>query len=263
MRERCGEEMERIKTLRKKMQSGKLVKGFFLTMADPMVSEIAGYAGYDYVWIDAEHGPLDRQEILGHIRAAQGSGCAAFVRVPVVDRNMLKAILDMGPDGLIFPFTDTKEIAEEAVRACSYPDFGGVRGQGPIRAIRYGLLDEAEYIQSAYDRVFKVAQIETMEGYENLDEIIQVDGIDSLFIGAADLGRSILGRRDGTQLDVVYCDICRRVKESGKILGVAIGPTAAEAQRVKELGAQWVVFGQDAKALAAGLKANIDAVADY
>lgn len=255
--------MERIETIRKKMESGKLVKGFFLTMADPMVSEIAGYAGYDYVWIDAEHGPLDRQEILGHIRAAQGSGCAAFVRVPVVDRNMLKAILDMGPDGLIFPFVNTKEIAEEAVRACSYPDFGGVRGQGPIRAIKYGLLDEAEYIQSAYDKVFKVAQIETMEGYENLDEILQVDGIDSLFIGAADLGRSILGRNDGTQLDVVYGDICKRVREKEKILGVAIGPTAEEAQRVKALGAQWVVFGQDARALAAGLKANIDAVKDY
>ena len=81
--------MERVEALKQKMKSGKLVKGFFLTMADPTVSEIAGYAGYDYVWIDAEHGPLDRQEILHHIVAAQGSGCAAFVRVPVTDRNML------------------------------------------------------------------------------------------------------------------------------------------------------------------------------
>ena len=122
--------MERVKRLKEKMESGKLVKGFFLTMADPVVSEIAGFAGYDYVWIDAEHGPLGRQEILHHIMAAQGSGCAAFVRVPGVDRTMLKAILDMGPDGIIFPFTNSGEIAKEAVRACSYPDFGGVRGSG-------------------------------------------------------------------------------------------------------------------------------------
>ena len=67
--------MERLEALKKKMDSGKLVKGFFLTMADPMVSEIAGYAGYDYIWIDAEHGPLDRQEIFHHIVAAQGTGC--------------------------------------------------------------------------------------------------------------------------------------------------------------------------------------------
>ena len=81
--------MERVKRLKEKMESGKLVKGFFLTMADPVVSEIAGFAGYDYVWIDAEHGPLGRQEILHHIMAAQGSGCAAFVRVPGIDRTML------------------------------------------------------------------------------------------------------------------------------------------------------------------------------
>jgi len=96
--------MERIERLKEKMREGRLVKGFFLTMTDPAVSEIAGYAGYDYVWFDAEHAPLGRQEILHHVMAAQGSGCAAFVRMPGVDRSALKAVLDMGPDGIIFPF---------------------------------------------------------------------------------------------------------------------------------------------------------------
>ena len=195
--------MTRIEAIKAKMDAGKLVKGFFLTMPDPMVGEMAGYAGYDYVWIDAEHGPLGRKEILEIIMAAQGAGCAAIVRVPGNDRTLMKAILDMGPDGVIFPFTNTKEIAEEAVRACSYPDEGGVRGQGPIRAIRYGLDDEGEYIKHAYEKVFKICQIETLEGYENLDEILSVNGIDSLFIGAADLSRSIAGRNDGTKLNDV------------------------------------------------------------
>ncbi|MBQ7372834.1 MAG: host specificity protein [Blautia sp.] len=252
--------MSRADAIRKKMDEGKLVKGFFLTMADPMVSEMAGYAGYDYVWIDAEHGPLDRQEIFHHIVAAQGSGCAAFVRVPVADRNLMKAILDMGPDGVIFPFTNNKEIAEEAVRSCAYPDFGGVRGQGPIRAIRYGLDDEREYIANAYEKVLKICQIETMEGYENLDEILSVDGIDSLFIGAADLSRSIAGRGDGTQVRPVYQDICKRVRAAGKYLGVAIGADGESGKRAKDDGAQWIVFGQDAKALALALKANLDAM---
>lgn len=232
-------------------------------MADPAVSEMAGYAGYDYVWIDAEHAPFGRQEILHHVMAAQGADCAAFVRVPGNDRTLLKAILDMGPDGIIFPFVNSREIAEEAVKACSYPDEGGVRGQGPIRAIRYGLDKESEYIAHAYEKVFKAMQIETMEGYENLDEILGVKGIDSLFIGAADLGRSIRGRNDGTKLDVVYDDICKRVRGTGKYLGVAIGPSAEDAARVKEKGAQWVVFGQDARVLAEGLRANLQAVEDF
>ena len=141
--------MNKVDRIREKIAAGKLVKGFFLNMADPMVSEMAGYIGYDYVWIDAEHGPLDRQEIFHHIVAAQGAGCAAFVRVPGVDAKAMKAILDMGPDGIIFPFINNAEVAKEAVRSCSYPDHGGVRGQGPIRAIRYGLIDEDEYIQTA------------------------------------------------------------------------------------------------------------------
>ena len=250
--------MRRVERIKQKMDSGKLVKGFFLTLEDPAVSEMAGYAGYDYVWIDAEHAPLGRQEILHHVMAAQGADCAAFVRVPGNDRTMLKAILDMGPDGVIFPFVNSKEIAEEAVRACAYPDEGGVRGQGPIRAIRYGLEKESDYIAHAYEQVFKVMQIETLEGYENLDEIMEVRGIDSLFIGAADLGRSIRGKNDkNISLNTVYDDICKRVRAAGKYLGVAIGPSAEDALRVKEKGAQWVVFGQDARILAEGLKNNL------
>mgnify|MGYP000049036741 CR=1 FL=1 len=103
------------------------------------------------------------------------------------------------------------------MRACSYADFGGVRGQGPIRAIQYGLLDEGDYIKHAYEKVFKIAQIETMEGYENLSETLKVEGIDSFFIGAADLSRSIAGRNDGTDLNTVYEDICKRVRENGII----------------------------------------------
>lgn len=254
--------MERVEALKQKMRDGKLVKGFFLTLTDGIVGEIAGYAGYDYVWIDAEHGPHDRQEILRHIMAAQGSGCAAFVRVPGVDRTMLKAILDMGPDGIIFPFVNSAEIAKEAVRACAYPDFGGVRGIGPIRAMRYGMMDLEKYVEKAYERVFKIAQIETIEGYESLEEILQVDGIDSLFIGAADLSRSIKGRADGTEFSVIYEDICKKVCEKGKFLGAGISPVGEDAKRVKELGVHWVVFGQDTIMLAKVLKDNLDAVGD-
>lgn len=257
--------MNRIDNIRQKIAEDKLVKGFFLTMADPMVSEIAGYAGYDYVWIDAEHGPLDRQEIFHHIVAAQGSGCCAFVRVPAADPAAMKAILDMGPDGIIFPFVDNKEIAQRAVQACAYPDgeIHGVRGQGPIRAIKYGLEDEGAYLKTAYEKVFKIVQIESLEGYENLDEIMQVKGIDSIFIGAADLSRSIAGKGNDLDLNTIYNDICSRVRKNNRVLGAAIGATAEDAARVTAKGVQYVVFGQDARVLASGLKANLDALKDF
>ncbi|MDF2877253.1 MAG: HpcH/HpaI aldolase [Clostridia bacterium] len=257
--------MNNVDKIKNKIAQGKLVKGFFLSMADTMVSEIAGFVGYDYVWIDAEHGPLDRQEIFHHIMTAQGAGCCAFVRVPEANPAMMKAILDMGPDGIIFPFVNNKEIAECAVKSCAYPIDGGIRGQGPIRAIKYGLEDEGEYLANAYQKVYKVMQIETMEGYENLDEIMAVGGIDSIFIGAADLARSIADPSPAgkAKLDQVYDDICTRVRDKGLSLGAAIGPSAEDAQRVTGKGVQWVVFGQDSKVLALGLKANLEALKDF
>lgn len=257
--------MGRIEKIRKKIKEGKLVKGFFLEMADPIVSEMAGYAGYDYVWIDAEHGPLDRQEIFHHIVAAQGAGCCAFVRVPQVDTAYMKAILDMGPDGVIFPFVNHADIARTAVEACAYPDEGGLRGQGPLRAIRYGLMQEDEYIKNAYSQVFKVMQIETTEGYDNLAEIMSVEGIDSIFIGAADLGRSLKkkGMSEGRNLQLIYDDICNKVGEKGLILGAAIGAEREEAAKAVSKGIQWVVFGQDARILAYGLRHNLEKLKDF
>lgn len=255
--------MERVEKLKNKMKEGKLVKGFFLTMSDCIVAEMAGYAGYDYVWIDAEHAPLDRQEILRHIIAAQGAGCAAFVRVPGVDRKTVKAILDMGPDGIIFPFTNSKEIAEEEIRACEYPDRGGVRGQGPIRAIRYGFEDENSYIAHAQDRILKIGQIETVEAYENLDEILNVKGFDSFFIGCADMARSIAGSKKGYNVDKIFAEVCRKVREKGFLMGTAIGAEAKAAEYARDHGIQWVVFGQDARALACALKDNLEKLKDF
>lgn len=249
----------RIKELREKIAQKKLVKGVFITMADSVSSEMAGYCGYDYVWIDAEHGALDRQEIFHHIRAAQGAGCCAFVRVWNAEPSILKAILDMGPDGIIFPFCNTAEIARTAIAACAYPDspLHGIRGQGPVRAIRYGLDDEGIYLKQAYGKVLKILQIETLEGYKNLQEILQVPGIDSLFIGAADLGRSIAGSEKLYDANSVFDDICKQVRGAGLLLGAAIGPTLEDATKVKDKGVQWVVFGQDSRILAEGLRANL------
>lgn len=253
--------MSNIDRFYKSIKERKMAKGVFITMSDMSVSEMAGYAGYDYVWIDAEHAPLDRQEIFRHILAAQSSGACAFVRVPGVDPYYIKAILDMGPDGIIFPFINNRQLAELAVQACAYPS-RGIRGQGPIRAIRYGLEDEGGYIDGAYARVLKVAQIESLEGYENLDGIMSIPGIDSIFIGAADLSRSINDASPAgkEKLKEIYDDICRRVREKGMLLGAATGTEPEQIRSCSDKGIRWIVFGQDARIVSYGLKANLNAV---
>lgn len=88
--------------LAQKMKKGGFAVGFAVTLAEPALSEMAGCAGYDFVFVDAEHSPLDRRDVFQHIMAAQGAGAAALVRVRAAEPAMIKAILDMGPDGVIF-----------------------------------------------------------------------------------------------------------------------------------------------------------------
>ena len=103
---------ERLRKITGKMERGEPVIGVFVLLADASVSEIVGYSGCDFVWIDSEHGMMDRREIYHHVLAAQSAGACAFVRVPGVEYYQIKNTLDMGPDGVIFPFVNTPEIAK-------------------------------------------------------------------------------------------------------------------------------------------------------
>jgi len=107
--------------IKEKIKEKELVIGTILESNDNCIAELMGKVGFDFVWIDGEHGPLDKKEILYHIMAAQGAGLAAFVRVAWNDPVLVKPILDMGADGIIFPFIRNAEDAEKAVNSCLYP----------------------------------------------------------------------------------------------------------------------------------------------
>lgn len=255
--------MRNLEKIKNKIKNRELAFGVFVTISDSCISEIIGYAGYDFVWIDAEHAALDRREIYHHIVAAQSAGAAAFIRAPGVNPEQVKAILDMGPDGIIFPFIENKAIAELAVKACSYPP-RGIRGQGPIRAIKYGLDDESSYISEAESHFWKILQIESIEGYNNLDEIMSVEGFDSIFIGPADLYRSIdLPKEEkDRKMQEVLNDIFTRLSEKNIITGTATSSLPSDIKRCASMGAKWLTVGQDARALSTALRSNLRTILD-
>ena len=247
---------ERLERITAKMQREEPVVGVFVLLADASVSEIVGYSGCDFVWIDSEHGMMDRREIYHHVLAAQSAGACAFVRVPGVEYYQVKNILDMGPDGIIFPFVNTPEIAHRAVEACTYPSDGGKRGIGPLRAIRYGLDNEAEYLKTAKDEVWKIFQIESLEGAENVEEIAKVPGFQSLFVGPADLGMSMTGVAPGDK-PALIADVQRRAAKAaaanGKVCGSCAAPTKASCRELQDRGIRWMTIAQDARILSAYL----------
>lgn len=247
---------ERLQRITEKMQQGKPVVGVFVLLADSSVSEIVGYSGCDFVWIDSEHGMMDRREIYHHVLAAQSAGACAFVRVPGVEYYQIKNTLDMGPDGVIFPFVNTPEIARRAVEACTYPSDGGKRGIGPLRAIRYGIDNEPNYLKAAKDEVWKIFQIESMEAVEHLDEIAAVPGYQSLFVGPADLGMSMtdVDPRDKPALIAdVQRSAAKAALENGKLCGSCAGPTRDSCLELMGRGVQWMTIAQDARILSSYL----------
>ena len=244
-----------------KMQRGLPVTGVFVELADSSVSEIVGFAGCDFVWIDSEHGMMDRREIYHHVLAAQSAGACAFVRVPGVEYYQIKNTLDMAPDGVIFPFVNNADIARQAVEACTYPADGGKRGIGPLRAIRYGVDDEPEYLKIAKDEVWKIFQIESMEAVENLDQIAAVEGFQSLFVGPADLGMSQVGKTQAEKDEMlikVHRMVAEAAKKHGKYAGSCAGLTKASCTELMERGIQWMTIAQDVRLISLALKKAVE-----
>ncbi len=222
--------------------------GLVVTLADPAVSELAGDAGYDFVWIDMEHMPHTLQTVQGHVIAARASGCAAFVRVPWNEPGVLKPVLDLAPAGVIVPMVNSAAAAAAAVSACRYPPLG-TRGCGIRRGNRYGAEPFAGYLERSQRDPLVIVQIEHTDAVACLDDILAVPGIDHVCIGPVDLSGSlgILNELDDPRLNAMLDDVCDRVKAAGKMLGTAGGPL----ERWRRRGVNWIAVTTDSGSIVA------------
>lgn len=252
--------MDKAQGLLAKFQSRELAIGGHVFLTDPSISEAMASFGYDFIWIDAEHGPFDKERILAHIVFANAGGSAAIVRVVSNDRAVIKPVLEMGPDGIIIPMICNKEEAEQAVAACRYPP-RGVRGFGPRRANRYGMISSGEYLAKADSSFLRMVQIEHVDAVRNIDGILSVAGVDAVIIGPNDLSASIGLLGAPSHPDVLaLCDtVVAHSKAVGKPCGVSIGP--ADKDTIKlwvERGIDFVSCGDDISYLAMGAESTID-----
>lgn len=209
--------------------------------------EMCGMLGYDYVWIDNEHAGLTDITIRNGIVGANASGCAAFVRVRCNDPALAKPVLEMGPDGIIFPMVNTAEEAERAVKSCLYPP-KGTRGFGPIRAMKYNTLPEVDlddYVEQANRSVLKIIQIEHETAVKNLDEILEVPGIDLVICGPMDLSASVgkIGRFSDPEVSGLMNSIIDKCKDHGVNYGLSIGYGMDLVKYWLDRGANFVSMG--------------------
>ena len=247
---------------KRRLKAGEFIHGGHIFLPNPAMAEAMACFGYEYLWIDGEHGAYDKAEILASISAVNGAGAGAIVRVTANEPALIKPVLEMGPDGIIVPMVNSAEEAEAFVSACTYPPRGS-RGFGPRRANRYDTISNNEYLETVNDCLVKIVQIEHRKGVENIDSILEVPGVDAVVVGPFDLSASmgILGQL--LHPDMIAA--CRRIVERCKAHHVPIGPSLGSANQ--ELLSFWLDMkpdflfcGDDISFVKAGTVSTIDKI---
>ncbi len=172
--------------LKEALRQGKTTFGAGVTIGHPDVPEILAHAGYDFIFFDTEHSPMNEGDVQRGLQALKFSKAVPIARVAWNDMVMIKKMLDIGVYGIIVPWVNTKEDAIKAVQAMRYPP-EGMRGYGPRRAS----MGDPDYVSTANKELFLGIQIETQTGVDNLDDILSVEGIDATLIGPNDLSNSL------------------------------------------------------------------------
>ena len=242
--------------LKQKILARETVIGAHINFSDPSVGIIAGLAGFDYIWIDMEHNYISFESLLAQIIAVKSTGTSVIVRVPQDDLTATKKVLEMGPDGIVFPMVRTAEDADRLLSYTLYPPHGK-RGFGPMNAVGYGHKDVAEYVAHHHEAMCRFIQIEHEDAVNNLDAIMQNPFIDGYIIGANDLAGSVgeLCRPDAVKTQVLIQKTISKLKENGKYVGVSTGDYSEEnLRRWQSLGVDMISAGADFDFLTAGMR---------
>lgn len=184
--------MNRGNEFRKRLLEGTALGGGHVFLNDPAITEALALHGYDFIWIDAEHGPFDKQNLLMHIMAANAGGAGAFVRVASQEMDIIKPVLEMGIDGIIIPMVLDEIEAKRVLELCLYPPKGTRGGFGPPRrAIGYNSQDVKTYLEQSEESFIRIIQIEHVEAVHHVEAILSLPALDAIIIGPNDLSGSI------------------------------------------------------------------------
>ena len=178
-------------TLKQKLQAGNAAFGVMITFPSPQVVEMLGSLGFDWVLIDNEHGSITVENSEDLIRASELTGIAPIIR-PVSNKpEIIAPFLDRGAWGVQIPHVNTAEEARAAVDAVKYHPLGHRGMFSGSRPAGYGLSGStADYVEEANRNTLVCLMLEEVEAIENLEEMVEVEGVDVFFIGSGDLSQS-------------------------------------------------------------------------
>jgi len=230
-------------TIKDKLKRGECVIGPFMKSRDPALVEIVGLSGFDFAILDMEHSALSIESVEDLIRMAEVRGIDSIVRVPEISESAISRPLDAGASGLLIPHVDAKEQAEQVVFLSKFSPLGE-RGMDVFaRAADYSHVPKDVYLKEANRRTLLIVQIEGRKGVGNLDDILAVKGLDTIFVGPYDLSQSlgIPGQIDHPKVIEKIKEVVGKVRKAGLSLGIYVDDAEA-AKRWIDLGVQFIAL---------------------
>ena len=247
-------------TLKKKLQLGRKAALAWNQTGASYTSEIFARAGFDGVIIDLEHGPFSLETAMHHCQALSGSDATPLARIADDGVSLIKRVLDMGIYGLLVPQIENAEQARGVAAAAKYPP-QGIRGvAGSTRAAGFGH-NPMEYLSRANDDIFLAIAIESKTACGNLDAILEVEGLDAVFIGPVDLASSLgyLGDPGQPEVREVIQSIEDKVIRSEKYLGTVCSDDALIKEKFHR-GYDFLMVISDAVCLSKESRRLLDAL---
>lgn len=235
----------------KAIRSGESQIGLWVTLSSPFAAEMVAGAGFDWALIDMEHSPNDLTSVMAQLQVFAAYDTTPVVRPEWNDAVLVKRLLDAGAPGLLFPMVQNVDEAESAVRATRYPP-RGIRGvSGSTRANRFGRIKD--YFTRIEEETAVLIQVETQVAVSASADIGELDGVDGVFFGPADIAADmgLLGK----PLDDAVWDLIRPAARRLMDLNIPVGTLVTDrdfAKRLVDEGFSFVACGTDSGLLANG-----------
>ncbi len=248
--------------LRKKVSGGGIVYGTMLSLSrNPRWATAMSQFGLDYVIIDTEHSPRGRDEVADFLAAFSFSGVVPIMRIPIPDSHYVTMALDAGAHGVLAPYCETVEEAKEVVAACKWRPLKGALARKAIDADELPSQATREYLENRNRNNVCIIGIESVPAIENLDNILQVKGIDAIFVGPNDLSIS-LGAPD--QYDHPDYEAALRqilsICKSHNVPTLIHHQTISLSQKWLREGARFVLYSTDSRTMHNGFREEFGAI---
>ncbi len=245
-------------SFRSRLQNRELLVGTLITLPVPEIAEVMADVGYDWLFIDTEHGAFNARSAQGILQAVDHR-CPCVIRIPSNQEVWIKKALDIGAAGIIAPGVKSGVEAEQIVQMCKYPP-RGTRGVGISRAHGYGLQFQ-DYVTNANEDTAVILQAENTEAVRNIADIIEVPGVDAILIGPYDLSASMgkMGQVQDAEVQTAVTTVTKTCRDTGLPLGI-FAESAKSAAPYIQRGFSLIAISTDCLHMAQAARTELDAI---